>query len=597
MATKPVEIPSFGVEFPPDWPLIRRHFYCALKNYGYGSAYHRLEIIKILWPDNFELHAWNRRRMESVCVSNWNTWTGPGGCGKSTDAAVFALEWWLEAPHASAVIVCSTSVKMLKKRIWAQVAHYHQTLVKRLGPKAWLDAGELIDSDTIIRHKKGDQKNGIFGMAVEEGSPEEVINNLIGIHTHRVWLILDELQGVEEVILRATRNMGKNPVFKFLGMGNPESFNDPLGRLSTPVGGWESVERAVTEHWEIKAGPVKGKGRCDFFDGRQSPAVLDLEFSKRNPWMINQDQIDNDLRSVDGNENDPSYCSQTVGWWPSMGVESTVLDTMIIEKFHCRDKAVWTQGFTRFASLDPAFEGGDQKILQFGRRGEVSDENGRHWVVQFDEWLDVPIDASIKEPIHFQIMTYVRSACRIKGIPPDEFALDSTGEGGGLKAIIDQHWGAVIGVEFGGNPSERPVNDFEIPGEQTKTCREMYNRRSCELNMAVRSFAMGNGIRGLPLEAEDQFCKRKTYLKNRKYHVEPKSEMKKRIRGKSPDNADACAIGVELCRQKGAVASVGQAVEKVSEDWAREVKRADEDFSSDNYLTGSDYQEDIYQVM
>src|SRR6185436_9755266 len=114
-------------------------------------------------------------------------------------------QWWMEAPHCSAVIACSTSIKMLRKRIWAQITKFHMELPKNTFPSP--KHGELIDSDTMIRWQERDTRNAIFGMAVEEGSPEEVINNLIGIHTHRVLLVLDECQGVREAIMHATRNM------------------------------------------------------------------------------------------------------------------------------------------------------------------------------------------------------------------------------------------------------------------------------------------------------------------------------------------------------------------------------------------------------
>jgi hypothetical protein len=574
------------IEFGIDWtkmagklgqkyiPPVQRHAFCAYHNVGNGAFWHRRERISAFWPDNYESHEWSDRRLKSGCNHNWVGWAGPGGCGKTTDAAVQGLEWWLQAPDRTAVIMCSTTMKMLRKRIWAQVAHYHQSLPQIKGAFY----GDLIDSDTMIRWKKGDTKNGIFGMAVEEGPIDEIVNNLIGIHTHRVWLMLDELQGVREAIIKATRNMAKNPVFKFTGMGNPESQDDLLGRVCEPIGGWGAFDEDV-DSWEVNPGPVKGKGWCERFDGRRSPAVLDPEFARRNPWMINQDQIDNDLRSVKGNEKDPSYCSQTLGLWPRTGLESTVLDLPIIERFNCREKAIWTHGFTRVAALDPAFtEGGDKKILQFGRMGEVHDDEGKRWVIMLDETIDVPIDGTGSKPVEYQILEFCRDACKLKGIPPSSFASDSSGIGRGLKSVFDVEWGEIEGVEFGGKPTDRPVDESD-----QKQCDEAYDRMSTELNLAVRTFAMANGLRGLGKEAESQFCARKTIYKNKKTVAEKKSDMKLRTQ-KSPDEADAVAILVELCRRKGAVASaIGGTVNREPQT---AVYRQDKDeYSSSNYLT------------
>ncbi len=42
--------------------------------------------------------------------------------------------------------------------------------------------------------------------------------------------------------------------------------------------------------------------------------------------------------------------------------------------------------------------------------------------------------------------------CNKRGVPPDKFALDSSGEGGGLADILTREWGVVHRVEFGGSP-------------------------------------------------------------------------------------------------------------------------------------------------
>lgn len=594
----PAPIPDFGIRWPEGTPLVQRHTFCAYHNRGKGSFYHRKQIIKALWPSH-ETHEWFDRRLESTCNYHWNTWIGPGGSGKTTEAAVIGLQRWLEAPDRTAVIVCSTSKDMLRKRIWGSIAQYHAMLPKGLGP-----VGKLIDTSCLIRWKDGDVKNGIFGMAVEEGPIDQVINNLIGIHTHRVFLILDEMQGVREAIMRATRNMAKNPHFDFLGIGNPESITDPLGRYSEPVNGWDSVERAVTPSWEIHSGPAKGEGRCNFFDGRKSPAVLDPEFARRNPWMINAEQIENDRKAARGNDNDPTLWSQSIGWWPPLGIDSTVLDSAIVIKFRCRERAVWTGDFFRWASLDPSFEGGDKRPLTIGRCGQVTDPGSDddtpqpghiapkvRWQIDITEQIEVPVDASSTEPLHYQIARWVKEYLVPKGITPDHFALDSTGEGGGLKSIFDIEWGPVVGIEFGGAPSDNPV-----PGKPDKTAREEYDRRASELNFNVRDFALADGLRGLPILAETQFCARKTMLKNRKYAVEPKTTRAggekgyKQRMGHSPDHADSLAIGVALCIQLGASPGEGgESVAQSEQAWEAAGRSADGDFNESNYLESYDY--------
>lgn len=578
---KQPEIPDFGIVFPPGIPLIQRRLYCALHNRGTEKRWiQRKEIIKALWKcsepgdketGDFAWHRWNEKRLQGLCTHRFNTWAGPGGSGKSSDAGMFGLQWWLESPHRSALIVCSTTKDLLRKRIWAQIAHFHRILTKRF-PK--MPLGELIDSETKIRWEKGDDKNCIFGMAIDDGPVEEAINNLIGIHTHRVFLILDEMQGVRPPIVspKVLGNIAKNPEAYCLGMGNPESQNDPMGLFSEPLGGWSSVVLGETEQWETRGGPFKGNGLCQAFNGQKSPADDSEEEGKRLNWLIRREWIQAHLDSVNGNEKDPSFLSQAIGIWPGGGLESTVLDDATITTFKCKEKAIWTQKPTKFAALDPAWEGRDQRILQFGRRGLTEADGKLKWMIDFDEWLRVPIVADSEEPLHYQIYRFVRKECEVRGIPANELAIDSTGEGGGLLSIFHMNWGPVVGIEFGGRPSEIPVSESD-----SRPASEVYDRRVSELNLSLRTFATTNSLRGLSTEACAQACARKTEYKSKRYRVETKTDMKKRI-GRSPDNLDAVAIGIDLCRQRGAVPSATKSVSRI--DYARAHQKAAEDFES-----------------
>lgn len=584
------------IQFGVDWtkaaklsgqkfvPLVQRHAWCAYHNKGNGTFWHRRERIKAMWP-SYQIHRWNERRLKAVCERKWVTWMGPASSAKSTDAAVFGLEFWLQAPDRTAVIVCSTTVKMLRARIWSQVARFHQMLPKNLG-----SVGDLMDSVTRVRWKPGDDVNGIFGMAVEEGSVEEVINNLVGVHTERVLLYLDEMQGIREAIMKATSNMVANPFFQMIGMGNPDSLTNPLGRESEPIDGWDSVVRGETEEWDTHGGPTKGKGICQFFDGRKSPADDSPEERKRLSWLCNREWYEGIVKGAHGNENDPSVWQFGIGWPPPMGLESTLLDDAIVVTFHCKAKAIWTHGFRQCAALDAAFGGGDKPKLKFIKYGETEDESGRkRWVIEFGETLTVPINADSKRPIHYQIMDYCRVECEKRHIRPRDFSLDSTGEGGGLKAIFDKEWGEVVGIEAGGSPSELPIDDMG------KTAKEAYDTRATELCFSVREFALADGIRGMNDDMTFQACNRRTFYRNGKWCAEPKSGSKGRTdergrpvrgyrqrMGHSPDDFDSGAVGVEFCRLQGAVPAImGEAVKREQETPYR---RTEDEYASTNYL-------------
>jgi hypothetical protein len=575
-------------------PELQKRLYCARHGRGNVSAFeHRKIIIQSLWPNDCAWHYWSDRRLKSICDYNFVTWMGGGGIGKSADAAAIAIEYWLEAPHETAVIVCSTTAKELRGRIWSQIIRYYMKLPRGVFPA---DHGELLDASMMIRWAQGDWVNGIYGTAIQDGPVEEAINNIVGRHTKRVFWILDEMQQVREAIMGAIPNLLKNPETKMLGMGNPSSFTSMLCRYSEPIQGWKSIPQ-FCEEWEIRSNGYLGPGRALYFDGEKSPAILDPEWGKKNPWMTNRQQIDAHLESVGGNRNDPGWMTQSKGWPPQMGIEATVLDGAIITKFQCSDQPVWTDGFVQFAALDPAYDGGDDAILHIMRRGIVKETKDdsmsrmlvgpsteERWVIAGHEQIRVTIDgdnASI--PIDYQIVNFVKNACIQRGIPPEELAVAVSGRGAALKSIFEVEWGSVNGVEEGGTPSERVV---EAAG---KTAKEKYNTRASELCMAIREFALGNGIRGLPSDVQVQACARLTFNLNGKLCAEPKTATKGLVQAKgagakgfkqrlgySPDELDAFVIGIEHARQKGAVPNFGMEAPQKAEDWNQKVTEEQE---------------------
>lgn len=492
--------------------------------------------------------------LKSTCDYEIATWIGAGGTSKSTTAAALGIQWWLEAPFESALLTCSTTIKMLRLRIWSEFSRLFYALPKAVEFRDEKTGetiettklgyiGELIDSDLMIRWRAGDNKHAIFGFGVNEGSVAEAVSNLVGIHARRIWLMLDELQGVREAIDSAKDNMSKNWLFRVLGMGNTdENMKSLLRRAAKPFNGWDSVDTTTADSWETDGGVVAEKGIALRLDGRKSPAIAN---PKKYPFLIGQKHIDAHLRKVGGNEQDPSFLSQCCAIWPSIGLQNTVLDHTIIEKFHCHDPAHWTSGFRKAAALDPAFSfGGDRRILQFFKFGLVSDQDGERWVIELGDWVNVPVDSSSDEPIDYQVVGYCKDASKNQGVTNDEFASDSSGSGKTLTSIFAVEWGVITGIEFGGSPSETPYDD-------KRTAKDVYDRRVSELHGNLRNFALGNGIRGLSKEAAEQACSRRMIFKNKKNTVEPKSDMKLRT-GESPDNLDAVCIAVAYAMQQGA---------------------------------------------
>lgn len=577
----------------------QKRMYCARNNAGSVPQWEHFKWLALKVAPGYAWHYWSDIRFKGLCEHSFTIWMAGGGVGKTSDAALFALVYWLLAPHETYIAVASTTKDMLRGRIWGQLSRFFQRMpdeVRRefLPP----GTGDLLDSQCQIRFTPGDPINIIKGVAVQDGPAEEAVNNIIGQHTTRVFVLLDEMQGVRKAIMDAIPNLLKNPESKFHGMGNPQSLNTLLCEYAEPFGGWESIPK-FTPEWDIDAQGYPGVGKAFFFDGRKSPSVLDPEWGARNTWMTSAKQIADHLNSkkVGGNENHPDFMWQTIGWPPDKGLEQTVLDMATVHTFLLKQNPVWTSHTVTFMAVDPAYDGGDDAILQIMRRGDVKDEQGERTIVAGVEQLIIPIDAEDELPVDYQIANYVKEQGKRRNIPPRECAIACAGRGAAIKSILDVEWGTVNGIEEGGSPSERVVD------ERGRTAKESYNTRSSELCFALRDFARGNQLRAVPAEVIEQACARLTFDHNGKSCVEPKTATKgliaakgsgakgfKQRLGYSPDEMDAWNIGLEHARQMGVELIWGTSTPKRPEEWNREVVQTSTEYSDENYLERTDWE-------
>lgn len=545
-------------------------FFEQLKPFYRGKYWYRREAILRLWkPEDLLWHDWIDRMLRSWCEYNWIVWTGPASSGKSMAASAFALEYWLEDPTHTSVIMASTTKSALARRIWYYVQDLHAKIPFEFGQK-----GEAIYSEYMIRWRAGDKKNGLYGIAVEEGPIEEALHNLIGFHNKRVALIVDEAPGVKEALFGACDNLSKNPEFKCLMMGNAESREDPHGRFAEPIAGWPSVDPELDTQWETQGAMAKGNGICCFFDGRKSPAITTPDGQKEFPFLINQDQIDSALDYYK-TPDDPRFWSQSIGYWPPMSVKRTVLDERIVLNNAVKEPAIWYTKFQWCAALDPSYEGGDRKVFQPFKLGQLGGDDHNRWQIEFAKPIELKISIKDAEEIHYQIVHQCIDLCERMEIPPNRFALGSSGEGGGLLSIFRREWGAVVGIEESGMVSDRPISK-----SNPRLCSEEYDRVVTELWFAVREFAIHGCLRGMPDEALREFYTRRWEIQNHKVRLETKKELRKHFK-RSPDYGDAIAFCIELARRLGAIAGNPELV-KVDNWGIEDQKEYDEAVAGEN---------------
>lgn len=473
--------------------------------------------------------------------------TGSASSGKTKRVAMWLFFNWLADQSITSCVLTSTSIDQLKRRTWSEVL-WCVTSSSIGFPKGVL---EVVSSDTLIREptrdNPADTKSAIFGRAVDQGgSTQNAVDRIKGVHNRNMFVAIDEMTSMPEAITKACRNLKKGTkIFQLFGIANAGSHDDQHGQYCEPEMGWGSIS-VDDEFWLTSKG-----GCCVHFDSYKSPALKEPD---RFHFYPNQKDIDEDIAFF-GGENAPEFWSESRGFWPPTGLSNTVMDSALLAQFKVSEPAVWKSQWEMCAFLDPAFEGGDRRVLYPFKLGTfASGEQG----IEYQEPIIVAVDTKVDTRwIHYLIADAVKLHCeqyvdQTSGekspILPGNFMMDTTGEGGGLFSILSGRWSAEIqACEFGGAADETQVHP-----DRPTTYYELYANRVTMLWYVLRRLIEGNQIRGLShSETKKELCSReKDKPRGGKTAVLSKKKMKG-LRSRSPDLADACVGGAEFLRKRG----------------------------------------------
>lgn len=537
------------------WSDIEVELYCFLhflapSDGALGRYRHFKNAAKLMWP-GLIWHDWSVEMIRGLCENKTSAWTGAAACGKTFSAGVFAMLWWLCEPKTSTVILTSTTGKMVRKRIWPVIQElYHSCATLKDSPLLCEGfPGNLVDSKTTLQAEKGDDKHGLFALAVREGSTSKAVADIQGLHSDRMLLIIDEATDTPEAIFEAITNLRKGcREFILLVIGNPSSHMDPHGMICEPEKGWGRItiddddwKTAGVSKWEIDP------GLCLHFDGEKSPNITCGE--NKFPFLISAEDVTRAAKKDNGQQS-PSYWKFTRGFWAPEGICNTIFSEAMVERLNGKGTFTFHSSRIELASLDPAF-GGDRCKLKFGSMGDI-DSAGKLGLTITDSFDVVPKARSKKE-LDFQIAHQVMDECRKRGVQPKNFIMDATGIGRGVAAIMAEEWSMEINrVEFGDKASDKQASV-----DDPRPSHEVYDRRVTELWFSVRELLQAGQLNGLTQDDIVEFCNREYSHEKRKIKLQTKDECKKTI-GKSPDNADAVALLVELARRLGVTPNTGR---------------------------------------
>lgn len=507
---------------------------------------HMKNAVQILFPEEFTVqkdgytfnqrgYVWNKW-MERRCKSFMNgdkdrqfqTWWGASATGKSTDAGILALCAWLASPHDTTVIVCSTTSKMLEKRIWREVVKFYKLREHEL-------PGILRRSTTSILFDPDNPLSGIHGVAVQMGSQADALGNLIGMHNKYVYLIVDEMQATREAAVIAWDNLSSGlEEGGFLGLGNPMSKLDPLGSKSIPIDGWDALSTEL-EEWKTP------KGYCLYFDGLKSPGVDDAE---KYPFLLTKKQID-EMR-VDPGEDSPRFWTMRRGFMPPDGIIWSVLNEQIISQYHVRDAVQWASRPVTVVGIDPAYSaGGDKCILYPAKVGIANDGD---YKIEFQHPVRIQLSAKEGESMLDTLCENIANHLWSLDVDVNHVGMDTTGNQWMLADALEKTMGqtGIMRVKFSGSASDDPISmQDKRPG------KDLYSNYVTELWGRFGLYVQNDMIRNLDEETCKQFCTRLLDFATsdtRKVTIESKTILRDRL-GYSPDEADSAVVALEVVRK------------------------------------------------
>lgn len=555
---------KYGHDFPDHWNDLQVELWCLANNQDGDMHTHLKNSMWLLWPkiyqgeiapgiprwrEDLELLTWAWCNYRTVAV------IGHASAGKTHTLGHIMYAHYLADPANTIITLTSTHLPGLKKRLWSDVVSAHKTA----------SVGQCMQVrtyDMTMRPKGADDEDKylIEGIAVDRG--DEAVARIQGNHSrnHR-YIVIDEAEGTQQAIYEAASNLMTDNDFRWAMLANPENENGEFGSWCEPTRGWNSIDEDVEPWWETARGGV-----CVRLDGLQSGNFRYPPPPGQRPYypfLIDQEYVDRIKKSY-GFES-PRWWIFVRGWFPPAGSMGTIFSRNILAM--AVERLLYNYPPTPCAVLDPAFEGEDECVIEYGEFG--TSKEGVEFAFNYNGGENVKVQVKDGgDTLDWVIAREIKARCSQRHIKPENFIMDTTGAGRSIYAILRKIWGKVQKCDFGGKPSSRRIRAYD-----ESTCDELFDRKVTELWFSCRIFMESGMIGGLTLDnrrLREQLAARRFEIKSKKDAIETKKEMKKRV-GYSPDWADAFVLFTELLKRLGALS--GEEVAQ-PQDQEAEMERA-----------------------
>lgn len=546
-----------------------------LKTFGDLPLKHPLkhEFLILCWQEQWGpgiqiesrgiVNHWLVRMARGLCFSDNLLIIGCGSSGKTAVSAAYCYTAWKARPFNSSVFLSTTSSEAGESRTWGAIKDWHKLDQYKVGKR--IESLHLITLDEEVRDEDGvkerDFRDVIKCVNIKSGAEgKNVLASIVGRKNDYVIWHCDEMGFMDVGVLDARVNLGTNPFNQFIGLHNAPSEGDPMYIDATPYGekypdGWRSVDK------DHKSWPTQS-GLCLHFNGEDSPNFQALDDTVPFPKLMNE-SFRSRIERRSGATDSAGYWKQFFGFPPGVDISDKLLTVKLLETNGAFQSPAWRDTEKKvLGGLDLGFRAdGDPCVIQFGTVGmatpDVGDELGQP--VKYRKILALERDGvrliprqGSPDPFEVQIARQLLDECQKRTC--HDIALDVTGDGGILLQHIEREARArnydlnVLPVSFSGTAEDRHV----IPGDK-RTGKEMFQNMVAQLWGTFRLSVLNRVILGMEprSNATSQLCARKMGTDEKKRTtVEPKKEMKKRIR-RSPDYGDAAVLVNHLALKHG----------------------------------------------
>ena len=502
---------------------------------------HFLRACRALFtPEQLVIHPWFETMAWSYTMHRRSAFLGAASSGKSHFVGIAFLLDYLADPANTYCCLVSTTKEMLLLRSFASCVEYLGYL-RSNGlfhcPFKYVAQKTAIVPESIGEGEIGSYKAMIKGVAIREGSSEDAKASIMGVHLPYVRTAADEYENMSDrarAFEEAQSNLEVCRDYKCLYCFNPQGIYMPGSALCAPESGWGSLDPDTSLSLDAQAGL-----HVERFDGHRSPALQNPE---KFTFLPSEKTLKDILVRNHGNPDSPSYWSMARAFPPPHSTERTVFTEQMVKSYNMMDTVVWKSDFKKAGALDPAFtSGGDGCVLVTAKIGLTRDGL---MAICFDKLFYLKILASDKRPVLEQIQEQAVALMDSEDIRIENFGCDDSGTQSVADAIAMKRGGNIYRSNFASKPPELPVSVSNDMMADKK-----YRNHATWMYYTAAEYAQRGQIKGLFPMAADQFCKRRVLEKQLPLQIESKKDFKKRAK-RSPDEADACAILIALCRER-----------------------------------------------